>query len=408
MNPQRQPYPYVYTAFIFRVLQEIEMDASGTRQKITGLGDAVNPYDAVSKTVMDSAISAALCNLDWQDSVLDKDLTAPPGSPSTGDRYIVASPATGAWSGHEDDIAEWNGASWDFTTPNEGFACEVEDEDSVYYFNGTSWVNLEGILDHAKLKNRAWSVAGHTIDDDVYMNSNQIKGLAAPTDSEDAAHKSYVDAQHLYDSVYGALISGGYWGFVVYDVAGEALADGDVCEYRSDGKWYKADASALSTCDGRLAINIFAKSGDGEGLFLLWGLYRNTSWSWSIDDKLYIGTTAGAIVTTAPSHPNIVKQIGIAFATDIIGFFPDTKTDSANHSKAGIIAPGSFTGTPRKATITFNTAMPDNNYAISIVGEDARNWSIESKTSAGFTVNSGSGAVLSGNTFWTTKVNRDP
>jgi len=84
--------------------------------------------------------------LDWQDSVKDKDLTAPPVSPSTGDRYIVGGSATGAWSGHDDEITEYDGANWDFITPTEGSACWVEDEDVVYAYNGTAWVKIGTFL----------------------------------------------------------------------------------------------------------------------------------------------------------------------------------------------------------------------------------------------------------------------
>lgn len=75
----------------------------------------------------------------WQGSVADKDLTAPPGSPSTGDRYIVASPATGLWAGEENSIAEWDGVAWIFDTPVGGWAVWVDDETEIYVFNGSSW-----------------------------------------------------------------------------------------------------------------------------------------------------------------------------------------------------------------------------------------------------------------------------
>jgi hypothetical protein len=77
------------------------------------------------KTYVDSLVSG----LDWQDSVLDKDLNDPPASPSTGDRYITSAPpanATGDWAGHDNEIAEWNGSSWDFTAVSEGMATWVE------------------------------------------------------------------------------------------------------------------------------------------------------------------------------------------------------------------------------------------------------------------------------------------
>jgi len=79
-----------------------------------------------------------LDKFEWQKSVKDKDLSTPPTSPSVGDRYIVASSATGDWSGHDDEIAQWNGSSWDFTEPLEGMFVFVEDEDKLYYYI-TSW-----------------------------------------------------------------------------------------------------------------------------------------------------------------------------------------------------------------------------------------------------------------------------
>jgi hypothetical protein len=73
----------------------------------------------------------------WQEVVLDKDLSAPPGGPDPNDRYIVAAVATGAWAGQEDSIAEWNGATWIFLTPTEAFTAWVADEDLWYTYNGT-------------------------------------------------------------------------------------------------------------------------------------------------------------------------------------------------------------------------------------------------------------------------------
>ena len=54
------------------------------------------------------------------DPVINQTTTTPPGSPTAGDRYIIASVATGEWVGREGEIAEWNGASWDYTTPTPG------------------------------------------------------------------------------------------------------------------------------------------------------------------------------------------------------------------------------------------------------------------------------------------------
>ena len=75
---------------------------------------------------------------EWQPAVIDKDLTSPPTNPSKGDRYIVASSATGDWSGHDGDIAYYDGASWKFIEKKEGMLVFVKDEDRLYHYV-TSW-----------------------------------------------------------------------------------------------------------------------------------------------------------------------------------------------------------------------------------------------------------------------------
>lgn len=47
-------------------------------------------------------------------------MAAPPDSPTYGDRYLVPSNATGVWSTHTNQIAQWNGAAWAYYTPKQG------------------------------------------------------------------------------------------------------------------------------------------------------------------------------------------------------------------------------------------------------------------------------------------------
>lgn len=90
-------------------------------------------------------ILSTINNFTWQEAAIDKDLTAPPGSPTTGDRYLLgldtaASVVTGAWAGHDGEIAEWNGSSWDFTTAVAGSYLPIDDEnDGIYLFGGVTW-----------------------------------------------------------------------------------------------------------------------------------------------------------------------------------------------------------------------------------------------------------------------------
>jgi hypothetical protein len=72
------------------------------------------------------------------------DLTVPPGGPSLGDRYVVAVGGLGAWTGHDGEIAEWDGLLWQFTLPDEGMTTYALDENLYYTYNG-GWSNEHGV-----------------------------------------------------------------------------------------------------------------------------------------------------------------------------------------------------------------------------------------------------------------------
>ena len=74
--------------------------------------------------------------------VVDKDLTAPPGSPANGSMYIVAAGATGAWAGQAGKLAYWltTVAAWTFITPADGWSVWVTDEAVRYERKAGAWV----------------------------------------------------------------------------------------------------------------------------------------------------------------------------------------------------------------------------------------------------------------------------
>jgi len=79
-----------------------------------------------------------------QIGVADRDLTAPPGSPAEGDRYIVAGGATGDWSGNDGHIAAWQDGAWMLYAPLEGWLAWVADEDVLVAWDGAGWVATGG------------------------------------------------------------------------------------------------------------------------------------------------------------------------------------------------------------------------------------------------------------------------
>jgi hypothetical protein len=60
--------------------------------------------------------------------VIDRTLTAPPGSPVAGEAHIPAATATGAWAGKEGQIAIWSGSAWVFYPAKTGWLCVVTSE----------------------------------------------------------------------------------------------------------------------------------------------------------------------------------------------------------------------------------------------------------------------------------------
>ena len=72
-------------------------------------------------------------------SVKDRDLTAPPGGEASGDTYIVAATATGAWAGHDGEIAVFNGTGYTFYTPRTGWVAYIEDEAKLAAFAAGAW-----------------------------------------------------------------------------------------------------------------------------------------------------------------------------------------------------------------------------------------------------------------------------
>lgn len=76
-------------------------------------------YIEQSQSQKEVTANAALAIIDalLNTAVLDRDLTAPPASPSEGDVYIPASTATGDWVGNEGKIAYYLDGAWTYLTP---------------------------------------------------------------------------------------------------------------------------------------------------------------------------------------------------------------------------------------------------------------------------------------------------
>jgi hypothetical protein len=79
-----------------------------------------------------------------QIGVLSRALTAPPGSPTDGDRYIVASGAVGLWAGWDLNVAFWTDGAWLRLVPRRGWVAWSVADAGLYVWNGTAWTPIGG------------------------------------------------------------------------------------------------------------------------------------------------------------------------------------------------------------------------------------------------------------------------
>lgn len=68
--------------------------------------------------------------------------------------------------------------------------------------------------------------------------------------------------------------------------------------------------------------------------------------------------------------------------------------------KSGNLTSLDFLGTPLVSTVTFTTPFDDDQYSITIMGEDPRTWTYYSKTSSSFVINSNSNELITGEVSW--------
>jgi len=148
---------------------------------------------AVKRVPTTSKVVSMLNERGLLEPVLDKDLSTPPSSPSTGDRYIVGASATGDWSGHDNEIAEWNGSSWDFgPTLTEGLVVYVKDENDLYVYDGSSWIKPYG--EGAGAGDMLKSV--YDTDDDGIVDKAESIDDGAGNSATAAEIKDAVDKKH--------------------------------------------------------------------------------------------------------------------------------------------------------------------------------------------------------------------
>lgn len=105
-------------------------------------------YLAPAQAQKHVTVNEALRRLDAlvQLGVLDRTLAAPPPGAAEGDRHIVGPAATGAWAGHDGEIAALLDGVWTFIAPKPGWLAYVAAEAEIVVFLSGAWMSALGSL----------------------------------------------------------------------------------------------------------------------------------------------------------------------------------------------------------------------------------------------------------------------
>jgi hypothetical protein len=117
--------------------------------------------------------------------------------------------------------------------------------------------------------------------------------------------------------------NGAYGDVVTFGTSSGALTAGRVYYLNSSLVWTLTDANAAASATGMIAIALGTAVSAG---MLVRGYARNTAYTFTDGQILYLSTTAGSLTATAPSGAlDIVRICGyqISAANDIIYFSPD-------------------------------------------------------------------------------------
>jgi hypothetical protein len=121
-------------------------------------------------------------------------------------------------------------------------------------------------------------------------------------------------------------------------------------------------------------------------------LFGTSSWSQNAVTASYV---TGSIFTSANPALSASYALTASYALNGGG-----TGGGGLKTKSGAQSNASFTGNPKKSTVTFATPFVDNAYAVTVTGDDARSWTIESKVSGSFVINANSNTGLGGSTYW--------
>lgn len=154
-------------------------------------------YDATTSTWVTAEDSF------WMGAITGYNTSAPPGSPTAGDTYIIAASGTsGAFVGNEKKVAVWLGHSWIFISPKAGTRAGSKTVSATtYFYSGSAWSTVSG------------GGSSYTFENGLVESAGVVKWVGPLTEDTDFDSDGYefnfhvsgtramaIDLRSLYDS----------------------------------------------------------------------------------------------------------------------------------------------------------------------------------------------------------------
>lgn len=282
-------------------------------------------------------------------SVLDRHLTAPPALPAEGDRYIVATSATGAWTGKSGQIAAWQDGAWVFHVPRKGWLAWVDDEQRSYVHDGATW------LDAMALGVNPVEMVGINTTADT-TNRLSVKSPAILFDNQGAGQQVKINKAASGDNA-ALLFQTAYSGRAEFGLAGDD--DWHVKVSPDGGAW--TEALKVSRTDGRVLLpaglaltdqnQAVAKRHVRELLTAARTYYVRTDGS---DANTGLANTAGG------AFLSVQKALNTTAMLDLAGFTVTIQLADGTYAGAVSIPPLSGLASAAALAIAGNVATPAN------------------------------------------------
>jgi len=126
-----------------KTVDGLEVKVNDTITATDNLWSSSKISNELSTKASISYVDNAVAGLKWKQPVIDfKTQTQIDGlTPQTGDRYIVTDGT------NINKIAEYNGTTWTYTTPNDNWTLIRKSNDKAYTYDGdtSSWIEVGGI-----------------------------------------------------------------------------------------------------------------------------------------------------------------------------------------------------------------------------------------------------------------------